>query len=219
MYQNGRARRRTDMVDRPTCIACGAHAPNTDTNYTLISATFGWRLTRRAVLPDGTRAVEWRCPSCWSTHKNGRAVAAPMRARPLAHAVGESPLRGDSDAIARQRRTAVTFARQVGGRRSDPEWATIAVLQSSLRHRRRRNAPQTEPGSAPIAAPILARALLRRVLRCGSARKHPVVRAGEVARGFSGPCSRGNPLATIAKPPASSRQCALHRCGASSAGS
>jgi hypothetical protein len=81
-------------MDRPTCIGCGTHAPNTDTNYTLISATFGWRLTRR-VLPDGTRAVEWRCPSCWNTHKNVRATVTPLAPlgasrRPLGRAVGES---------------------------------------------------------------------------------------------------------------------------------
>ena len=57
------------MVDCPTCIDCGARAPNTDTNYTLISATFGWRLTRR-MLQDGSRAVEWRCPTCWNSHKS-----------------------------------------------------------------------------------------------------------------------------------------------------
>ncbi len=72
------------MVDRPTCIDCGASAPNTDTTYTLISATFGWRLTRR-VMPDGSRGVEWRCPACWSTHKGGEATnakgAAPGRSR------------------------------------------------------------------------------------------------------------------------------------------
>jgi hypothetical protein len=62
------------MVDRPTCIDCGANAPETDTSYTLISSTFGWRLTRRAVA-DGSRAVEWRCPSCWNKHKSKESPA------------------------------------------------------------------------------------------------------------------------------------------------
>jgi hypothetical protein len=69
------------MVDRPTCIDCGASAPTTDTNYTLISATFGWRLTRR-VLADGSRAVEWRCPTCWSVHKGTTHPAATTLTRP-----------------------------------------------------------------------------------------------------------------------------------------
>jgi hypothetical protein len=64
------------MVDHPTCIDCGSSAPETDTNYTLISATFGWRLTRR-VMPDGSRGVEWRCPKCWSAHKTGQPAGAP----------------------------------------------------------------------------------------------------------------------------------------------
>lgn len=64
------------MLDRPTCIDCGTSAPNTDTSYTLISATFGWRLSRR-VLADGTRAVEWRCPNCWNAHKTGKPAGKP----------------------------------------------------------------------------------------------------------------------------------------------
>jgi hypothetical protein len=67
------------MVERPTCVDCGASAPNTDTNYTLISATFGWRLSRR-VLADGTRAVEWRCPNCWNAHKAAKPAAGAAHA-------------------------------------------------------------------------------------------------------------------------------------------
>jgi hypothetical protein len=80
------------IMDRPTCIGCGAHAPNTDTNYTLISATFGWRLSRR-ILPDGSRAAEWRCPSCWSAHKNPRA-AAPVASTVPRGPGGPPPPRG-----------------------------------------------------------------------------------------------------------------------------
>jgi hypothetical protein len=58
------------MSQRPTCIDCGANAPDTNTNYTLISTSFGWRLTRRA-LPGGGQAVEWRCATCWRKHKTG----------------------------------------------------------------------------------------------------------------------------------------------------
>jgi hypothetical protein len=55
-------------MDHPTCIDCGVNAPDTNSTYTLISATHGWRLTRR-ILADGTRGVEWRCPACWNAHK------------------------------------------------------------------------------------------------------------------------------------------------------
>src|SRR5581483_3512091 len=46
-------------------------SPETETNYTLISAQFGWRLTRYQG-PDGSLVVEWRCPSCWRDFKRAR---------------------------------------------------------------------------------------------------------------------------------------------------
>jgi hypothetical protein len=64
------------MADHPTCIGCGVTAPDANSTYTLISATHGWRLTRR-ILADGTRGVEWRCPTCWTAHKNGQAATKP----------------------------------------------------------------------------------------------------------------------------------------------
>jgi hypothetical protein len=55
-----------------TCVVCGAKSPNTETNYTLISPKFGWRLSRRPA-GDGTFIVEWRCADCWSKHKEKQA--------------------------------------------------------------------------------------------------------------------------------------------------
>ncbi len=63
------------MSDRPICVGCGATAPDTDTNHTLISATFGWRLTRRRSF-DGTTLLDWRCAKCWREHK-GETTAKP----------------------------------------------------------------------------------------------------------------------------------------------
>jgi hypothetical protein len=63
------------MSQSPTCIDCGAIAPETNTNYTLISTSFGWRLTRRT-LPGGEVTTEWRCAACWRKHKSRAAVAA-----------------------------------------------------------------------------------------------------------------------------------------------
>jgi hypothetical protein len=54
--------------DFEVCVVCGIESPKTDTNYTLISPKFGWRLSRRPG-PDGTFIVEWRCPDCWTKHK------------------------------------------------------------------------------------------------------------------------------------------------------
>jgi len=57
-----------DQADDHRCVDCGKPAPPTDTNYTLISARHGWRLTRG---PDrnGVRVMEWRCPTCWQVHR------------------------------------------------------------------------------------------------------------------------------------------------------
>jgi DNA-directed RNA polymerase subunit RPC12/RpoP len=46
------------------CVDCGQQPPATETNYTLISARHGWRLSR-TVDEKGQRAMKWRCPECW----------------------------------------------------------------------------------------------------------------------------------------------------------
>jgi hypothetical protein len=56
------------MRDRQNCIGCGKLSPETETNYTLISAQFGWRLAKRQG-PAGEFIVEWRCAECWREHK------------------------------------------------------------------------------------------------------------------------------------------------------
>ena len=67
------------MTERPSCIGCGESAPDTNTNYTLISTDFGWRLMRRT-LPNGEKVAEWRCPNCWRAHKAaGHPAAGPVR--------------------------------------------------------------------------------------------------------------------------------------------
>jgi hypothetical protein len=54
------------------CVDCGKKPPATDTNYTLISARHGWRLTRGPDR-DGQRVMEWRCPACWQAHRKKQA--------------------------------------------------------------------------------------------------------------------------------------------------
>jgi hypothetical protein len=61
------------MRDKQICIDCGKQSPETETNYTLISAQFGWRLTRRKT-ERGDFVVEWRCPECWRKHKQKMAI-------------------------------------------------------------------------------------------------------------------------------------------------
>jgi hypothetical protein len=62
-------------VESQTCVTCGKHAPETETNYTLISAQFGWRLTRYKGA-DGSIVLEWRCPACWREYKRARTAPA-----------------------------------------------------------------------------------------------------------------------------------------------
>jgi hypothetical protein len=66
------------MRDRQVCIDCGKKSPETETNYTLISAQFGWRLTRRRA-HNGDFIVEWRCAECWRDHKKKTEEEAPSK--------------------------------------------------------------------------------------------------------------------------------------------
>ena len=52
------------------CVDCRAPSPDVDTEYTLISSRFGWRLTRKQGR-DGAVILEWRCPECWARFKSG----------------------------------------------------------------------------------------------------------------------------------------------------
>ncbi len=105
------------MPDRQVCIDCGTQSPETETNYTLISSQFGWRLTRTRTA-DGLFNVEWRCPACWKEHKRqkqaleeGRIEARiggtipppsttsspPLAGRPLPSFASRPPPRGGEE--------------------------------------------------------------------------------------------------------------------------
>lgn len=59
---------------RYACVDCRARAPEVETEYTLISSRFGWRLTRK-IDRDGSTQLEWRCPTCWARRKQEKAMA------------------------------------------------------------------------------------------------------------------------------------------------
>jgi hypothetical protein len=50
------------------CRGCGTVSPETNTEFTLISSKFGWRLSRSAE-KDGRNELVWRCPACWQDFK------------------------------------------------------------------------------------------------------------------------------------------------------
>lgn len=63
------------------CLDCSAKSPEVETEYTLISGRFGWRLTRR-MARDGSAVLEWRCPTCWAKYKAEKAALPPDSQEP-----------------------------------------------------------------------------------------------------------------------------------------
>lgn len=57
-----------DELKSHTCVDCGTTSPTTETNYTLISARHGWRLTL-GLDDKGVRTMQWRCPACWGRRR------------------------------------------------------------------------------------------------------------------------------------------------------
>lgn len=55
-------------VVRHRCVGCDALSPPAETNFTLISVRYGWRLFR-GKRADGTQIYEWRCPACWEAFR------------------------------------------------------------------------------------------------------------------------------------------------------
>jgi hypothetical protein len=60
-------------TSRQHCVDCGVLSPETETNYTLISARYGWRLTRK-VDATGRSQMEWRCPRCWEAFRRAQTA-------------------------------------------------------------------------------------------------------------------------------------------------
>ena len=77
---------------------CQAQSPETESEYTLISAQYGWRLARSKAR-DGTLLLEWRCPSCWAKYK--AAQPGTGDAPPASHERATIPA-GESSAGTRQ---------------------------------------------------------------------------------------------------------------------
>jgi hypothetical protein len=47
-----------------SCVVCGVKAPETETDYTLISRKHAWRLERQTDA-SGRFEMVWYCPECW----------------------------------------------------------------------------------------------------------------------------------------------------------
>ena len=59
---------KNESVVAQKCVDCGAVSPPAHTNYTLISAKHGWRLSF-VTDKDGRKVGQWRCPGCWNARK------------------------------------------------------------------------------------------------------------------------------------------------------
>ena len=106
------------MDTRPTCVDCRKLAPDEASDHSLISASFGWRLTRKPEA-DGRRSAEWRCPECWAAHR-GRAPSMPEQPPPSATLVPTSAVPGPPGPVVARRGVALpppSFGRKV--RRDD----------------------------------------------------------------------------------------------------
>jgi hypothetical protein len=57
------------------CVGCGVLSPKTETNFTLISSRYGWRLTRTFTL-EGRKLMQWRCPACFARYRAGSPPTA-----------------------------------------------------------------------------------------------------------------------------------------------
>lgn len=79
MVRSDPAPNSTEQTER-TCVGCGASAPATQTSYTLISSSHGWRLHKR-VDAVGRRILEWRCPDCWARFKHAHGGFPPPSSR------------------------------------------------------------------------------------------------------------------------------------------
>jgi hypothetical protein len=64
-------------VQLQVCAVCSNQSPEADTNFTIIGK--GWRV-RRYHEPNGDRVVQWLCPSCWRSLKEGPRKAPPPQA-------------------------------------------------------------------------------------------------------------------------------------------
>ncbi|MGH7285068.1 MAG: hypothetical protein ACRELY_26380 [Polyangiaceae bacterium] len=68
-----------------TCVDCGRSLDFPASSTNLVSMEYGWRLVRE---PDaaGTLVAIWRCPPCWTAHKDALSQSsehpiAPSRVR------------------------------------------------------------------------------------------------------------------------------------------
>jgi hypothetical protein len=112
------------MRDRQVCIGCGKKSPETETNYTLISAQFGWRLTRYKDA-DGTIVIEWRCPNCWRDYKKSKGADAIPPSGFAATESGKPGSEPSTRAAPRAKSEAPPAAPSSGGRAAAPQQPAV----------------------------------------------------------------------------------------------
>lgn len=67
-----------DLDKQQVCSLCRAVSPVTQTNYTLISSKYQWRMEVISGA-DGQKEPRWYCPDCWQKLKQIRGASAPSR--------------------------------------------------------------------------------------------------------------------------------------------
>jgi hypothetical protein len=71
----------TGAMRKEKCHDCGIDSPATNTEYTLISSRYGWRVVQ-ARDAKGEIVMEWRCPTCWKEFKLRPPSPDPSTASP-----------------------------------------------------------------------------------------------------------------------------------------
>jgi hypothetical protein len=61
------------------CVSCGAKAPITETDYTLIGAKHAWRCKKVATENSELPRLEWYCPTCWKELRSTSPGLKPVR--------------------------------------------------------------------------------------------------------------------------------------------
>jgi len=61
-----------EFTTRHRCVDCEILSPRVETNHTLISSRYGWRLHREVSFATGDTTYEWRCPNCWTLFRTNR---------------------------------------------------------------------------------------------------------------------------------------------------
>lgn len=75
---------------RYACVDCQVLSPAVESNFTLISSRFGWRLHRYIDKASRQAKLDWRCPHCWRVFREERRRRVIESLPPVAPLINRS---------------------------------------------------------------------------------------------------------------------------------